>query len=175
MPERLWLLGLTLALAAPACLANAGIAPLAATAGAVLIMLVPIVIVESLIAAKVLGLPARSLAGTVFAANVASTAAGLALASLETYWPIPFLPGRLLGGTVEDAVVLLLLLPLFGLSVAIEIPVWYRARSTLDRKPVRRAVVLANLASYLLMASFLIARIVKSAIVHGKLIVSFPP
>ena len=45
----------------------------------------------------------------------------------------------------------------------------------MDRKLLKRAVILANTASYLLMATFLIGRMVKSAIVHGKLIVTFPP
>ncbi len=168
-------LGLILVLAAPACLANAGLAPLTVTVGETVLMLLPIVIVESAVAGKALGAPGRSLASTVFAANVASAAAGLALVWLETFLGVPLIPGAVFGGTIEDAVVLVLLVPLFMLSVALEIPIWYRAQAALDRQLVKRAVILANTASYILMASFLITRMIKSAIVHGKLIVTFPP
>ena len=153
--------------------ANVGVPPVASTMFGVVLWLIPIVILETVILGKRLSIPAKSMILGVVAANVASTVAGFLFAFLEEYVEIPFLPARLVGGTVEDFVTLLLLMPFFLMSVAIELPILRWTKEALDADALRRAVVLANIGSYLLIAAFLVGRMVKSAIVHGTFIVRF--
>ena len=127
--------------------------------------LVPICIVEALILNKKISDPTRSFAGAVIVANLASTAAGLVFLSL--------FPTMRVSGTIEDLVTLALFLPLFLISIAIEFPVHKLLRKSVNTAALMRAVVLANIGSYLLMSAFLIGRITKSAIVYGRFIVEF--
>ena len=133
----------------------------------VVVALIPIVILETIILGKLLELPPRSMILSVAAANVTSTIAGILFVVLEASVPFPFLPILLVAGTEGYIVKLLLLLPFFALSVAIERPVLGWVKKGLDRDRLTRAVILANVGSYLLMAAFLIGRILKHGIVEG--------
>lgn len=104
-------------------------------------------------------------------ANVASTVAGFGLVILEGFAQVPFLPYHIMGGTIADLVALALFVPLFFLSVAIELPVLRLLRKGVDTASLKRAIILANIGSYLMMSTFLVGRMIKSANVHGTLIV----
>jgi hypothetical protein len=162
---------LALALYSGAGLADAGVPLIGLGKPEVAIVLVPLLlvficIVETLILNKRISYRTQSFAGPVIVANIASTVAGLILLNF-----IPPIYGQ---GTIEDIVTLGLFVPLFFISVTIEYPVHKVMRKSVNPQVLMRAVVLANLGSYLLMSAFLIGRIVKSAIVYGRFIVEFP-
>jgi len=154
--------------------ANVGVPPLTNTWFTLVLWLIPIVAIEAVVLKQQLPISARSAAGAAILANLASTAAGFLFVLVdETYLSIPFLPVRVTVGTITDLVTLGLFIPFFLASVAIEYPVCRVLKRTIDVGRMRRAVLYANLASYLLMSAFLIGRMVKSAIVYGTWIVGF--
>ena len=157
--------------------ANVGVPPLFNTAIEIVLFLIPIVIIETIALKNQLAISARSIWWAVAIANLVSTFAGVLITFIEDYVHLPFLPMRVGAGaaTIDDLTILALLLPFFILSIAIEVPLLRLLKIGLDRRALRRAAILANICSYLLIAAFLVGRIIKGAIVHGKLIVQFPP
>ena len=145
--------------------ANVGIPPLTHTVFGFVLWFIPILIVETLILDRQLGLTTGYTLGSVTVANLVSTIAGFGFVVLELYVEIPFLPYHLTSGTFTNLVTLALLVPFFLFSVVIEIPVHRLFRRSVDAASLKRAVILANVGSYLLMSSFLIGRIIKSALV----------
>jgi hypothetical protein len=148
--------------------ANVGIAPITSTMLEIIFFLIPIVIIESIIIGKRLNLPAKAVFLGVAAANIVSTLAGFIFAIAEVFAAFP-----LLRDSHTDPISILILLLIvslfFVLSVAIELPVLKLTKWASDAIALTRAVILANAGSYFLMVVFLIARIVKYAVIQAGL------
>lgn len=65
-------------------------------------------------------------------------------------------------------VTLALFVPLLLLSVAIEYPVIRLMNRAVDKTSVKDAIIPANVGSYLMMSTFLIARMIKVAIILSQ-------
>jgi hypothetical protein len=145
----------------PACAyANTGVPILARTMTGMVIALIPIIAIESLVLRDQLGISALSALGTATVANIVSTLVGVGLAASE----ILLAPVFVIMVDSTNILTLILLLPLFFLSVVIERPVVGIMTKSADVAVVRRAILIANACSYVLIAAFVAARIVKLAL-----------
>jgi hypothetical protein len=147
--------------------ANTGVPVLTRTVIGLVLWLIPIVIVESLILKKQIRISTLAVVGSVTVANITSTLAGVGLAFVEIFLS----PYYVYSVTATSLVTLALFVPLFILSVVIEVPVVKIMSKSADTPSLKRAVILANIGSYLMMSTFLIARMIKSAIVSGDIII----
>ena len=100
-------------------------------------------------------------------ANITSTLAGVGLALLILVAEVPMLSDNVYGETASNLWSLALFVPLFFLSVAIELPVVRKMNKSVDRQTLKRAIIFANAGSYLMMSAFLVARIIKREILYG--------
>jgi len=150
-------------------LANTGVPVLTTTVTGLVLGLIPIVIVETLVLSKQINVSTLVALGAVTVANITSTLAGVGLAFLE----ILLTPFYVYDVTSSNLVVLALFVPLFFLSVVIEVPVVKIMIGSAEKQSLKRAVILANVGSYLMMSTFLLARMIKKIVVSGNLIVGF--
>ena len=100
-------------------------------------------------------------------ANIISTLAGVGLAFLILATEVPILSDNVYGETTSNLWSLVIFVPLFFLSVAIELPVVRKMNKSVDRQAFKRAIILANAGSYLMMSAFLVARIIKREVLYG--------
>lgn len=147
--------------------ANTGIPILARTVTGIVLWFVPIVIVEILILKKQIGTSAKNVAWPVTVANIVSTLMGIGLEILVIVVDVPLLSDHVPFGTITYLLSLVLFIPLFFLSVAIELPVVRKMTNSVDGPSLKRAIILANAGSYLMMSAYLIARMIKHAVVSG--------
>lgn len=146
--------GALFALAAGHASANVGIPVLAMSLELSVIFLIPVIALETLVVHRTMPLPLWRSFGVMTAANLLSTFAGVLLVLASVF--VPLTTPR---GWFADAFTLVSLFPLFYMSRWIEsrYAVWrVKYRSGSD---VRQAVHRANLASYVFLALFVIARI----------------
>jgi hypothetical protein len=178
------LIALVLAAASGSALANVGVPVVMNTAFGMLLALIPVCVIEALVLQKVTGCSLKATAFSSLLANLASTAAGLLVALVDIgadealggalgFVSMGVIPPRATTGTMTDLAHLILLVPCLFLSVIIETPVHRVRLGKIDPVTLRRAVWSANLASYLMLAMFLLARMAKSAYVHGHWLVEF--
>jgi hypothetical protein len=153
--------------------ANVGVPPITNTVFGLVLWFIPIVFVETVILKKQISISTGSAAGSVTVANLVSTTAGFGFVFLEGIVEIPLLPYHVGVGTITDLITLGLFVPFFFFSVVIELPVHRLFRQAVDAASLKRAIILANIGSYLLMSTFLLGRIIKSAIAYGTFIVDF--
>ena len=73
-------------------------------------------------------------------------------------------------GAIADALTLVLFVPLFYLSRAIEFAYSRWSLDSIDRSNVKRSVHRANLLSYWMLSIFVVTRFVKSWYVNGHII-----
>jgi len=128
-----------------------------------LLFLVPVIVIEAVVFRFGLKTPYWRALGASFLANLASTLVGLLVSIIVTLVLIAAVPSS----TEADLFTLALLYPFYCLSIYIERPVVLRVLGSGKEAKVRAAVFAANRASYLMIAVFIVARIVKSRIVHG--------
>lgn len=151
--RRLRILGL---LAAPtAAFANAGVPVGMFSACWTVLLFLPVVWIEGWVLHHELGASRTRAYGTALYVNLASTLVGAALSVVGTF---AFLAEA---GPFADLATLALYLPLFGLSLLIEMPLALRGFGMLPRPAVRRAVLRANLMSYAFLAIFMLGRFFK--------------
>ena len=155
-------LALALLLAALPAQANVGIPLLGLYSAYSVLLLVPVVVIEALVFRNDMRAPYWRAFGASFSANLVSTIVGLVISLVTFFSGVSMLAG--IGGHV---VTLVMLYPFYRLSVWIENPIVQRVLRGGDKARVREAVLLANRASYLMIAIFIVVRIVKSRIVHG--------
>lgn len=98
---------------------------------------------------------------------IVETLAGVGLVLLILVAEVPMLSDNVYGETTSNLWSLALFVPLFFLSVAIELPVVRKMNKSVDRQVFKRAIILANAGSYLMMSAFLIARIIKREVFYG--------
>jgi hypothetical protein len=133
-------------------------------------LLIPIIGIEAYVFKKRLGVSGSRALGVSALANIASTIIGTFIvvgSSLLLYAGagISELPGAL-----GDITVLMVLIPCFFLSFWCESLVGSPMIRTVSRQDVRAAFFLANKFSYALLAILPIARLVKNAIVQGRIV-----
>ncbi len=148
-------------------LANTGVPVLFQTVTGLLLALIPIVIVETLVVRNQVRISRIDAAWSVTIANIVSTLAGVGLAFLILVAEVPMLSDNVYGETASNLWSLALFVPFFFLSVAIELPVVRKMNKSVDRQAFKRAIILANAGSYLMMSAFLIARIIKREVLYG--------
>ena len=148
-------------------LANTGVSVLFLTVGGIVLALIPIVIIETLVVRNQITISRIDAAWSVTVANIVSTLAGVGLAFLILVDEVPILSDDVYGETASNLWSLVLFVPMFFLSVAIELPVVRKMSKSVDRQALQRAIILANAGSYLLMSAFLVARIIKREILYG--------
>src|SRR5262249_39159096 len=105
----------------------------------------------------------RRALGTTTPSNILSTLAGVAA-------PLLTLPFMVVEGALADALTLVLFVPLFYLSRAIETAYSRWSLDSVEEADVRRSVSRANLVSYSMLSIFIVARFLKSWYVHGQII-----
>jgi hypothetical protein len=144
-------------------LANVGVPWLSSYLAYSVLLLIPIVCVETYVLTRESKVRIWKSLGTTTCTNFASTLLGvcivLVVAGVGGVGPPD--------GTVSDTVTLLLLYPFYRLSVWVESAIGLKLLRAYDRDSVRWAIRLANRYSYALMATFIVTRIVKSRIVNG--------
>ena len=148
-------------------LANTGVSVLFLTVGGIVLALIPIVIIETLVVRNQITISRIDAAWSVTVANIVSTLAGVGLAFLILVAEVPILSDDVYGETASNLWSLVIFVPMFFLSVAIELPVVRKMNKSVDRQALQRAIILANAGSYLLMSAFLVARIIKREILYG--------
>lgn len=148
-------------------LANMGVPIFANTVMGIVLWIIPIVIVEALILRKQIRISAIDAAWSVTVGNIASTVAGIGLVILVIIADIPLLSDYVGYGKSSYLLSLAILVPLFFLSVAIELPVVGKILGSVDRHSLKRAIFLANIGSYLMMSTFLIARVIKLVVLSS--------
>jgi len=148
-------------------LANTGVPVLFQTVTGLVLALIPIVIVETLVVRNQVRISRIDAAWSVTVANITSTLAGVGLALLILVAEVPMLSDNVYGETASNLWSLALFVPLFFLSVAIELPVVRKMNKSVDRQTLKRAIIFANAGSYLMMSAFLVARIIKREILYG--------
>ena len=148
-------------------LANTGVPVLFQTVTGLVLALIPIVIVETLVVRNQVRISGIDAAWSVTVANITRTLAGVGLAFLVLAAEVPMLSDNVYGETASNLWSLALFVPLFFLSVAIELPVVRKMNKSVDRQTFKRAIILANTGSYLMMSAFLIARIIKREVLYG--------
>ena len=192
---RLMAIGLAAILASGAASADAGVPMLFVTFPAMLLALLPIIVVEALVLARMISMRAFSAIKPVAVANVVSTIVGIPIAwyvlvllemlttsggaaygiatpaqkflavTLQAPWLIPYEP-RTMAWMVPTAS-LILLVPFFFTSYWIEALIVSSMMKSHPETQIRKGVFAANVASYLLLAAFNVAWLVWS--------VSHPP
>ncbi len=148
-------------------LANVGVSILFLTVGGTVLALIPIVIVETLVVRNQITISRIDAAWSVTVANIISTLAGVGLAFLILAADVPILSGIVYGEMASNLWSLVIFVPMFFLSVAIELPVVRKMNKSVDRQALKRAIIFANAGSYLMMSAFLIARIIKREVLYG--------
>ena len=148
-------------------MANTGIPILFQTFTALVVALIPIVIVETLVVRNQITISRIDAAWSVTVANITSTLAGVGLAFFILVADVPILSDNVYGETASNLWSLVIFVPMFFLSVAIELPVVRKMNKSLDRDSLKRAIIYANAGSYLLMSAFLVARVIKREILYG--------
>jgi hypothetical protein len=141
-----------------AAMANTGVPVLAGTVIGMIVALIPVVAVEALVLRDQLRMGALRALGITIVANIVSTLAGVIVAAIEVF----LAPHFVIMVDSPNLLTLIALVPLFVLSVIIERPVVRKMSKQADGALVKRAVLLANVASYVLIAAFVIARMVKA-------------
>lgn len=149
--------------ASDAALANTGVPLLAYPVGWTMLLLIPIIGAETYALRKRLHSPILRTALVMTGANLLSTLAGIVIVVVTA-----FLPLMAMENTVTDLITLVLLAPLFWLSVKIEAPFAAATLKNFDGAAVRKMVREANLYSYFMLAVFLVTKIIKNAIIYGK-------
>ena len=144
--------------------ANAGVPILATTMTGIVLWLIPVVILEILILRKLTGMTAGAAAWPVVVANIASTLAGIGLTMVEIFFDLPTMMVVNPGTTSSYFLSLAFVVLFFFLSLAIELPVVRKMVKSIDRDVLKRAVIFANVGSYVMMSAFLIARMIKIGI-----------
>lgn len=146
-----------------ACWANAGI-PLGTYSFMwSVLLLVPVVFSEGWVIKSDLKLSYLRALGTTTPSNILSTLAGILA-------PVLTAPLMAAPGTITDALTLVLFIPLFYLSRAIESAYSRWSLSSIDPAQVRHSVHRANLVSYWMLSVFIVARFLKSWYVNGEII-----
>ena len=149
--------------AAHPALANTGVPLLSLPVAWTILLLIPIIGAEAYVLRKLLRTPIVRTTFVMAGANLLSTLAGLVIAIASA-----FLPLMAQESTITDLITLVLLWPFFRLSVRIEAPFTAAMLKGFDEAAVRKTVREANLYSYFMLAVFLVAKIIKNAIVFGK-------
>ena len=147
--------------------ANSGVPVLFQTVTGLVLALIPIVIVETLVVRNQVRISRKDATWSVTVANIISTLAGVGLVFLILVAEVPMLSDNVYGETASNLWSLALFVPLFFLSVAIELPVVRKMNKSVDRQAFKRAIILANAGSYLMMSAFLIARMIKREVLYG--------
>lgn len=133
------------------------------------LLLIPIIGIEAYVLRKRLAVTVIRACSVSGLANVASTLLGT-VAVLGTGLLLASLDISELPGAMGDITVLFALIPCFFLSVWIETLVGAPLLRKFSREDIRAVFHLANRFSYAMLAIVPIARLVKSAIVHGRII-----
>ena len=148
-------------------LANTGVPILFQTVTGLVLALIPIVIIETLVVRNQITISRIDAAWSITVANITSTLAGVGLAFLILVAEVPVLSESVYGETTSNLGSLVIFVPMFFLSVAIELPVVRKMNKSVDRQALKRTIIFANAGSYLLMSAFLVARIIKREILYG--------
>ena len=152
-----------LSLVPAACWANAGI-PLGTYSFMwSVLFLVPVVLAEGWVLSCDLRLSYLRALGTTTPSNILSTLAGILA-------PVLTLPLMATPGAITDALTLLLFVPLFYVSRAIEFSYSRWSLNSFDPSNVRRSIHRANLVSYSMLSIFVVARFFKSWYVNAQII-----
>ena len=158
---------LLLILAPIACWANAGIPVGTFSFIWSILLLVPVVFVEGWVLHSDLKISRWHALGTTTVANILSTLAGGVIAIAIT---LPLMTDH---GAVADVLTLVLFVPLFYLSRAIEFAYsrWSLKRALqIEPSSIKRSVHRANVLSYTMLAIFVVTRFLKSWYVNGYIV-----
>ena len=146
-----------------ACWANAGI-PLGTYSFMwSVLFLVPVILAEGWVLRGDLNVTYLRALGTTTPSNILSTLAGIVA-------PVLTMPLSAPEGAVVGALTLVLFVPLFYLSRAIEYAYSRWSLDRIDASNVRRSVHRANLVSYAMLCIFVVARFFKSWYVNGYIV-----
>ncbi len=143
--------------------ANAGIPVVIYPVQWMVMFLVPVIGAEAFVLAKILQLKPIPAILSSLAGNISSTLLGVLIAV-----PIAFVSPMSGDGTVKDVITLLLLYPLYRLSIIVET---YVVSIKIKLENLKDAIILANRISYFMFVVFLLANIIKNRIIHGYFIV----
>jgi len=150
------------------CWANAGIPVGTFSFMWSVFLLVPVVFAEGWVLRSDLHVSRWQAAWTSTIANILSTLAGGVIAIAIT---LPLMAPQ---GAVADALTLVLFVPLFYLSCAIEYRYsrWSLRKRHLELQPsdIKRSVRRANLVSYTMLGVFVVTRFLKSWYVNGYVV-----
>ena len=125
-------------------------------------LFIPIVLIEGWVLRDDLKVSYGRALGTTVPANILSTLAGIVV-------PLITIPLVIAEGLISTVATLVLFVPLFFLSRAIE-SAYSRWSLGRNDEALHKAVHRANLMSYALLTIFVVTRFLKSWYVHGRVI-----